>query len=152
VICCGSGDKYRMSVRTKFRSKFEQTFAEYLTKKGHKFEYETRKTKFRKPVQGGLCEDCSSTRVSKRATYLCDFLVGKSPIYVETKGRFVSSDRTKILAMLSTSPDINRSNFRLLFMRDNFTTKSGKERYTDWCKRNGVQCAVWPKIPRGFLK
>lgn len=145
-----------MSVRTKsrpkFRSKFEQSISDYLTKKGYKFEYESRKTRFRKPVQGGICEDCSSTSVSKRAIYLCDFIVGGRPIYLEAKGRFLSADRTKILSVLNTSSEIDRSNFRLLFMRDNWTTKAGKERYTDWCKRHGIKCAVWPNIPRGFLK
>lgn len=137
----------------KFRSKFEKTVADYLTKKSIKFEYESIKTKFYKHVQGGYCGDCASTDIFKRSVYLPDFSLRSSkPIYLETKGRFTSSDRTKILAVLNTSKEINRNNFRLLFMRDNYTTKVARERYTEWCNRHNIQCAVWPIIPKGFFK
>ena len=53
-----------MSARTKFRSKFEKTIADYLTKKGIKFEYETKKSKYRKPIAAGICNVCGKVIVT----------------------------------------------------------------------------------------
>lgn len=142
----------RRAKKTKggYRSGFEADVAAYLKKAKIKFEYEKQNVQYERKSRTSYCSNCGNNTVVSKHIYCPDFCLPE--LFIETKGRFVSSDRTKILAVLDSSTEINRGNFRILFMRDNFTTAKKRERYTEWCTRHGITCAVWPIIPKGFLK
>jgi len=65
-------------------------------------------------------------------------------IYIEAKGRFTSSDRTKMLRVKELHPD---KDIRLVFMQDNYLTKRKIKRYTEWATDNGFINSVFPKLP-----
>ena len=64
-----------------FRSQFEKRVALDIRMQGGKFEYEQHKIPYRPQVR----------------SYTPDFYIPETDIYIEAKGRFISSDRTKML-------------------------------------------------------
>jgi Phage endonuclease I len=70
-------------------------------------------------------------------TYTPDFAIGT--ILIETKGRFTSADRSKMLAVKAAHLELD---IRLLFMRDQPIRKGSKTRYSDWCVKHGFQYAI----------
>lgn len=123
-------EKALKKTQTRYRSKFERTTAEALKKKGVAFGYEKHRFAY-----------------VKTHYYTPDFLLPNG-IYVETKGRFTSADRSKILAILSNHPGID---LRMVFMKDNYLYKGSKTKYTKWCKEHNIKCAVGT-IPNSWLK
>jgi hypothetical protein len=72
----------------------------------------------------------------KECTYTPDFLLPNG-IIVETKGRFVTSDRQKHLAIQKQEPDLD---IRFVFSRSKaFLAKGSKTTYGDWCATKGLQ-------------
>lgn len=81
-------------------------------------------------------------------TYTPDFKIkgrrGKE-IYVETKGYWTGSDRSKHLAVVAQNPDID---LRLVFMNaHNRLNKRSKTTYAMWCDKHGVKWAE-KRIPK----
>jgi predicted nuclease of restriction endonuclease-like RecB superfamily len=78
--------------------------------------------------------------------YKPDFIIRSKPkdIYIEAKGFFTPSDRTKLLAVKEAHPDLD---IRLLFQRDNWLTKAHKQRYSDWARKNGFPFSIYPELP-----
>lgn len=122
-----------MAKKIKYRSKFEKGIADQITKAKIPYEYEGTRLPY-----------------SILHWYTTDFeLYGKDKkFFIETKGRFTSKDRTKMLAVKAAFPN---DDFRMVFMRDNYLYKGSKTKYSDWCKKNGFKYAVG-HVPKSWIK
>lgn len=119
----------------KYRSKFEASFAQDLSKRQIQFDFETEKLKY-------ILEK----------NYVPDFILytkkGKK-IYIETKGRLTQSDRQKMLAVQKAHPD---KDIRFVFMRSREKlAKNSKTTYAMWAEKNGF---VWADkyLPKEWLR
>lgn len=70
-------------------------------------------------------------------------------IYIETKGRLTSFDRTKLKAIKERHPDVD---LRLVLMSDNKIRKNSKVRYSDWCEKYGFPWCIGVGIPTKWLE
>lgn len=151
-----------------FRSGFEMELANELTQLGVDFDYESSACtfKFFRNINNGGIVDSSGVpidydkdwKVIQWCDYTCDFMLIKadgSPLYVETKGRFVSTDRTKHRLLKKQYPNVD---IRLLFSENGKV--SSKSRYLDWAAKFGIPAALIVKptkkregryIPREWL-
>ena len=103
-----------------FRSGLEGVTAEYLRQHGVAFEYETTRLPYTKP--------------SKVHRYTPDFLLPNG-IIVETKGRFMTADRQKMILIKKQHPDLD---IRFVFSRSSTKINKGsKTTYAMWCRKNG---------------
>lgn len=116
-----------------YRSKFEQTVGEFL---GELAEHEPERIYFMQP--------------EKKRFYLPDFKLTNG-IYLEAKGKFVSSDRTKHLWLKEQHPD---KRIILVFQNANVKlNKKSKTSYGDWCTKNNIEWYNWKDgIPSEILK
>lgn len=106
----------------RFRSGLEKRTAAYLKKHRVTFEYETLKI----PWQPSLRQ------------YTPDFILPNG-IIIETKGRFVPSDRTKHLKIKEQHPDLD---IRFVFTNPSAKLlKGSKTTYGMWCDKNGFMYA-----------
>ena len=115
-------------------------FASKLTEDKIKFDYESRKIKYKKYDTIPTC------------TYTPDFpLVKKdgSLMYLETKGRFLSADRSKHLRVKKEHPDLD---IRFVFQYDNWLTKTKTSKYSDWCIKKGFKYTVGTSIPKEWME
>lgn len=71
-------------------------------------------------------------------TYNPDFTIGPNT-YIETKGRFLSSDRAKHLYIKEQHPDVKI--YFLFGNAYNTLTKSSKTTYAEWCDKHGFEWA-----------
>jgi len=83
--------------------------------------------------------------VVEERTYLPDFVytdpflkTNKHTVY-ETKGRWLPKDRKKILYVKKSNPGLR---IVMVFMRDNYLTKSKKAKYSDWCIKHEIDYVV----------
>ena len=120
----------KKSKKPKYRSKFEKTTAEFLRAQLVAFQYEPDRFAY-----------------MKQHFYTPDFKL-QNGIYIETKGRFTSADRTKMINVLMNHP---RKDIRLFFMRDNYLYKGSNTKYSDWCNQHGFKYCV-KEIPLSWLK
>ena len=159
----GYGVKSQTNVRTRskrkrnttikpYSSNYEYTIAQHLLSEGVKFEYEPTRVDYRVPIRKGYCEKCGSNTVSKLASYTPDFFIPSTGLWIETKGKWDSEGRTKIIAILESSDTINRDNFRMLFMYDNWITKNHKSTYMQWCEQHDIIAAVGKTVPLEWCK
>lgn len=121
------------ALRAGYRSGLEQDTAKFLKEKGVKFTYEEFKIKWVDP---------------KTKTYTPDFVL-ENGIIIETKGRFISPDRAKHLAVRDQYPDLD-----IRFVFTNSKTKlykGSKTTYGMWCDRYGFKYAD-RVIPNAWLK
>jgi len=113
--------------------------ARQLKLAGRTFEFETVKIDYLKPA--------------KKAKYNPDFVIRKrdgSPMYIESKGRFLTADRQKHLLIRAQFPDID---IRFVFQRA--TEKIGKgssTTYAKWAEDKGFKWADKGKIPKEWLE
>lgn len=78
--------------------------------------------------------------------YLTDFQIGPNS-FIEVKGRLMSSERKKYLAVRDQHPEIT---LRFFFDKsDNKLYKGSKTTYGEWCDKNNFQ---WTDIKRGLPK
>lgn len=106
-----------------FRSGLEEIIAAQLKSAGIDPKFETLKLPY---------------RVEKNHTYTPDFPVGKR-IIIETKGRFQTADRMKMLEVKKQHPEYE---FRFIF--NNSKSKISKvsaTTYGKWCEKNGFKYA-----------
>jgi len=104
-----------------YKSKFEAKIAANLIKRKVNFKYELW-----------------SYPYTLEKWYTPDwFLPGG--VIVETKGKFTSADRTKMLIIKEEFPDLD---IRLVFMRDNYLRKGSKTKYSDWARKHGYTYAI----------
>jgi hypothetical protein len=117
----------------RFRSGLEKRTADFLNKRKVKFQYEEVKLKW---------QDL------RMRTYTPDFVLSNG-IIIETKGRFISSDRTKHLFVKSQHPELD---IRFVFSNPRAKLyKGAKSSYGDWCDKHGFQYAR-ETIPVEWLK
>lgn len=131
------------------RSKFESRVAKLLTKEGVKFEYEPFQIEYHSKVRGGFCGDCESKGVLKSQWYTPDFWIPGHDAIIETKGRFTSKDRTKMIDLVEAWPNYK---FYMWFMTDNKIHKKSKTRYSDWCEANGISYHIGEEVPEWLDK
>lgn len=106
-----------------FRSGLEEKIAAQLRLAGINPCYESRKLPY---------------RVEETHNYTPDFPVTKSLI-IETKGRFQTADRMKMLKIKAQYPDIE---FRFVFTNSKARiSKASQTTYARWCDKNGFKYA-----------
>lgn len=130
-----------------FRSKFEKDVAEQLDARGIKYSYEKVIIEYDLDVHRGGCLDCGGDRVVSTRDYLTDFYLDDLGYYIEVKGRFTSSDRTKMRKVKEQHPELD---IRMLFMRDNTLNKRSKTRYSEWCDKYKIPWAIGT-IPEDWI-
>ena len=106
-----------------FRSGLEEKIAQQLTEAGIDPKFETIKLSY---------------KVNKNCTYTPDFPVGKR-IIIETKGRFQTADRMKMLLVKEQHPEYE---FRFIFTNSKAKiSKVSNTTYGRWCEKNGFKYA-----------
>lgn len=121
------------TTQMRFRSGLEERTAKYLKKLKVKFTYEKIKIRW---------QDL------RYRTYTPDFVLANG-IIVETKGRFIASDRQKHLMIKEQHPDLD---IRFVFSNPNSKLyKGSKTTYADWCDKHGFKWAK-EEIPLEWIK
>ena len=116
-----------------YRSGLEENMAINLKERGISFTYEEDKIKWLD---------------SKVRTYTPDFVL-ENGIIIETKGRFVSTDRRKHKEVKKQYPD---KDIRFIFSNSRARLyKGAKSTYGDWCDKNGFLYSD-KTIPDEWLK
>lgn len=116
-----------------YRSGLEETTMVDLQTRAPGTEYEKLKVKY---------------RIERDATYTPDFRLPNG-IIVETKGRFLASDRTKHLLVKAQRPDLD---IRFLFQRASTRlSKTSPTTYAMWAEKNGF---LWceKRVPDAWIK
>jgi hypothetical protein len=131
---------YTNTNKCNYKSQFERGIAANLTKRSIKFEYEPHKITYWLKTRCAKCKNCGSKDVFEKHSYTPDFILSNG-IVIEAKGKFTSENRTKMLSVIESNPELD---IRMLFMKDNWLTKNHGHRYSDWCEKHG--------IPYAFLK
>lgn len=108
------------------------------------FEYEKDSYEWWEKIPHAVCVTCGDPAYASR-TYTPDFFLENGRI-IEVKGRFTVHDRKIALAMKEGGIVIC-----YLFGFDNKLSRVSKTRYTDWCAKNGLECAV-QVIPEDWLE
>jgi hypothetical protein len=125
-----------------FRSGLEKDTATDLQSQGVEFTYEQTKIEYVKP--------------ERKSKYTPDFVITtrpdgtpkKKPLIVETKGRFLTDDRSKHLLVQRQHPDLD---IRFVFNNPNARiSKGSKTTYAAWCEKNGFLYAKGT-IPNQWL-
>jgi hypothetical protein len=124
----------RRNKSKKYRSGFEETVINDLEANDVGFRYEPEYLVYVEPA---------TTR-----KYLPDLWLDNGVI-VEVKGRWTLHDRKKMVLVIEQNPKLD---IRMLFQRDHKINKGSKTKYTDWCKKRGIKCAVGTAVPKSWLK
>ena len=129
----------------KFRSGFEERLAKDLKD----FEYEGTTLLYNKRTTRKMeCLDCGSSHVLQKAKYLTDFKLPNG-IFLEAKGWFKSSDRTKMESVIKCNPDLD---IRMVFMKDGWVDNKKKHlKYSQWCDKRNIKYCVG-KVPIEWLR
>ena len=120
-----------------YKSGLEDNLAEQLKKNHKKFLYESEKISYIQPASNH--------------TYTPDFVLQKKTagtLYLETKGRWVKTDRQKFDWIFDQHPNID---IRFVFQNPNAKLyKGSKTTYAQYCDKKGW---VWSKkeIPQQWL-
>lgn len=121
-----------------FRSGLELHVHEQLTENKISYSYESEKIEYIVPAHS--------------SKYTPDFIFTKldgTKMYIESKGRFLASDRKKHLLIKSQHPELD---IRILFQNaNNKLSKSSKTTYAAWCEKNNIRYGEFP-IPSDWLK
>lgn len=121
-----------------FRSNFELSIAQWLESKGIPFQYEKLRIKYTVP--------------ETQKTYTPDWQINQNPdIIYESKGRFTSVDRKKMLLVKKSNPEIT---IRMIFQNASVRlSKKSKTTYAEWCDKNQIEWCEFSKgLPRAWLK
>lgn len=107
-----------------FRSGLEKSTFDNLQQRGVNVAYEDREVKYVPPA--------------KEKTYHPDFTL-PNLILVETKGRFITADRQKHLALKAQYPNLD---IRIVFSNPYSTiSKASKTTYAQWCDKAKIPWA-----------
>ena len=121
------------AIKNGWRSGFEERIAKELKEQGVKYEYETKKIKY---------------EIRETRTYTPDFILPNG-IIIETKCRFVASDRKKHKLIKDQYPKLD---IRFVFYNANAKLyKGAKSSYADWCTTHGFMWAN-KTIPDEWIK
>jgi hypothetical protein len=128
----------------KFRSKFEERVAKDIKD----FTYECTTLLYNKRTTRKMeCLDCGSQHVLQKAKYLTDFRLPNG-MYIEVKGWFKPSDRTKMESVIKCHPELD---IRMLFQKDGWTTKAKNVKYSQWCDKRKIKYAIG-KVPIKWIR
>ena len=117
----------------RYRSQFEANFARNLRERKITSLYEQDKIQY----------------IPKPRTYTPDFYIKEGDFYVETKGRFFATDRTKHLLIKEQHPDID---IRFVFLNaKNKLDKRSRTTYAQWCEKNGFLDSE-KRMPEEWMK
>ena len=87
-----------------------------------------------------------------RDRYTPDFILYKkvgTPMYIESKGRFLTADKQKHILLRKQYPDLD---LRFVFSNSNTRiSKKSRTTYAMWCKKHGFKYAD-KFIPKEWLK
>ena len=115
----------------KYRSKLEERVSEFMTNLGVVYEYEDTRIPY-----------------TLQHNYTPDFKLVNG-IYLETKGFFSSSDRTKMLAVKKQHPELD---IRMVFQAPfNKLYKGSKSTYASWCEKHDIKWCAFHDIPIDWL-
>lgn len=126
-----------------FRSGLEERNAAELEATGVPFTYEEEKIEYMKPA--------------RKSRYTPDFIIRenldgterKKPLIIETKGRFLTTDRQKHLLIKDQFPELD---IRFIFDNPNARiSKRSKTTYAAWCEKHGFRYAK-ESIPLDWLQ
>lgn len=124
---------YRNALKHGYRSGLEHRLSDFLKEHNFKFSYESIKIEW---------EDLSYR------TYTPDFILDNG-IIIETKGRFLASDRRKHLAVKKQHPKLD---IRFVFTNSKVKLyKGAKSTYAQWCWKHGFRYCD-RVIPEDWLK
>ena len=117
------------AMKNGWRSGLEKSLADYLDERNISYEYEEHKLVYTVP--------------ERQAIYTPDFYVrtrtGKL-IIIETKGRFVTADRQKMLLVKEQHPTLD---IRFVFSNPKSRiSKKSKTTYAAWCEKHGFPYAA----------
>jgi predicted nuclease of restriction endonuclease-like RecB superfamily len=127
----------QVAIKNGFRSGLEENINDLLKESNKIFGYETEKLPYIQP--------------ETKHKYTPDFVMikrGGKKMYVETKGRWVKTDRLKFDLLFEQYPDID---IRFVFQNPNAKLyKGSKTTYAQYCDKKGW---LWAKkeIPQEWL-
>lgn len=120
------------AIKYGWRSGLEEEIAWQLTQKGVKYTYESLK------IPWVLHRSC---------TYTPDFVL-MNGVIIETKGRFIQSDRMKHIYIKKQHPDLD---IRFIFSNCKARiSKVSKTSYADWCDKHKFKWAH-KEVPQEWL-
>jgi hypothetical protein len=128
----------KVALKHGFRSGLEETINESLNKSRKQFGYESEKISYIQP--------------ETKHNYTPDFILTKkdgTKMYIESKGRWVKTDRLKFDLIFNQYPGID---IRFVFQNPNAKLyKGSKTTYAQYCDKKGW---LWSKkeIPNEWLK
>jgi len=122
----------REALKAGYRSGLEQDNAKHLKQNNCKYEYEKHVISY----------------IANPKRYTPDFKL-ENGIYIETKGRFTASDRSKHLLVKSQHPDLD---IRFVFTNPNQRiSKRSNTTYAQWCEKHGFEYAQG-LIPKEWME
>ena len=128
-----TSERRQHAIKNGYRSGLEDDISVDLKKRGVSFKYETLKIKW---------------TLLENKTYTPDFILPNG-IIVESKGRFVATDRKKHLKVKEQHPSLD---IRFVFSNSRGKINKGsRTTYGDWCDRHGFIYAD-KRIPDEWLK
>ena len=128
----------QVAIKHGFRSGLENTVNDMLKENNKSFSYESEKISYIQP--------------QTKHNYTPDFVLNKidgNKMYIETKGRWVKTDRLKFDLIFQQYPDID---IRFVFQNPNAKLyKGSKTTYAEYCDKKGW---IWAKkeIPHEWLQ
>jgi len=128
----------QVAIKHGFRSGLEDKVNDMLKENGKSFSYESEKISYIQP--------------ETKHNYTPDFVMNKmigGKMYVETKGRWVKTDRLKFDLIFEQYPGID---IRFVFQNPNAKLyKGSKTTYAQYCDKKGWRWAK-KEIPEEWLK
>lgn len=127
-----------MTDTNRYRSGLERDVARQINRAGREFEFETVKINYLQPA--------------KSAKYTPDFKIMKrdgTPMFIESKGRFLTKDRQKHLLIREQHPELD---IRLVFQRANEKIGKGSNTtYAKWATDKGFKWSDKGIIPKEWF-
>ena len=125
--------KKKRGVQAGYRSGLEESTAADLKARGIDAPYEAVTIEYEQPAQ--------------KRKYTPDFQLPNG-IFIETKGRFTTEDRSKHKFIKASRPDLD---IRLVFQTPNSKLRKGSPTsYAAWCDKNGFQWAA-KRVPDAWI-
>jgi len=128
----------QVAIKHGFRSGLEDKVNDMLKENGKSFSYESEKISYIQP--------------QTKHNYTPDFVLNKivgGKMYIETKGRWVKTDRLKFDYIFDQYPEID---IRFVFQNPNAKLyKGSKTTYAQYCDKKGWRWAK-KEIPDDWLK
>jgi hypothetical protein len=130
------------------KSLYEDGIALQFKQAKVRVKYEPYKMEYYVKAKGGFCLDCGKNDIWVKRYYVPDWVSEDDQLIVESKGKFTSAMRTKMLAVRQSNPD---KDIRMLFMRDNWLTRKKQQKYSEWAEKHGIPYAIG-EMPKEWIK